>query len=146
MRTSARASGIARVCARIRLSPICDRCISSTPNYSTNCAPRALGLGRASSARTSRRQDLICWRCLTGSRLHVGTTAVVEITGLRNPCIQIDKFQKGLLAATLDQDAEGNPIRKAGVMSLVISAGDVRPGDRIVPEMPAEPHQPLLPV
>ena len=82
----------------------------------------------------------------TGTRLHVGLSAVVEITGLRNPCIQIDKFQKGLLAATLDQDAESNPIRKAGVMSIVISEGDVRPGDRIVPEMPAEPHQPLLPV
>jgi len=82
----------------------------------------------------------------TGTRRHVGATAVVEITGLRDPCIQIDKFQKGLLAATLDQDAESNPIRKAGVMSIVISEGDVRPGDRIVPEMPAEPHQPLLPV
>jgi MOSC domain-containing protein YiiM len=82
----------------------------------------------------------------TGTRLHLGATAVVEITGLRNPCSQIDKFQKGLLAATLDRDAEGNTIRKAGVMSVVISQGDVRPGDRIIAKAPPKPHQPLLPV
>ena len=83
---------------------------------------------------------------LLGTRLHLGATSVVEITGLRNPCIQIDKFQKGLLAAKLDRDPQGHPIRKAGVMSVVISGGDVRPGDPIVTELPAEPHQPLLPV
>ena len=64
-----------------------------------------------------------------GTRLRLGASAVVEITGLRNPCVQIERFQKGLLAATLDQDANGNPIRKAGVMSIVITAGDVRPAD-----------------
>src|ERR1700761_568538 len=67
----------------------------------------------------------------TGTRLHLGATAVVEVTGLRNPCIQIDQFQKGLMAATLDKDAAGDLIRKAGVMSIVVSAGDVRPGDAI---------------
>ncbi|MBR1271957.1 MOSC domain-containing protein [Bradyrhizobium sp. AUGA SZCCT0222] len=82
----------------------------------------------------------------TGARLHLGASAVVEITGLRNPCIQIDDFQKGLMAATLDRDADGNLIRKAGVMSIVISEGDVRPGDPVRIEMPAEPHRPLLPV
>ncbi|MBR1233482.1 MOSC domain-containing protein [Bradyrhizobium sp. AUGA SZCCT0177] len=82
----------------------------------------------------------------TGSRLHLGASAVVEITGLRNPCIQIDDFQKGLMAATLDRDTDGNLIRKAGVMSIVISEGDVRPGDPVRIEMPAEPHRPLLPV
>jgi MOSC domain-containing protein YiiM len=71
---------------------------------------------------------------------------VVEVTGLRNPCIQIDHFQKGLMAATLDRDAEGNLVRKAGVMSIVISEGDVRPGDTIRVELPAEPHRPLRPV
>ena len=59
----------------------------------------------------------------TGTRLHLGASAVVEITGLRNPCIQIETFQKGLMAATLDRDADGNPIRKAGVMSVVITDG-----------------------
>ena len=81
-----------------------------------------------------------------GTRLHLGASAVVEITGLRNPCIQIDHFQQGLMAATLDKDANGNLVRKAGVMSVVISEGDVRPGDAIRVEMPAEPHRPLQPV
>ena len=81
-----------------------------------------------------------------GARLHLGASAIVEITGLRNPCIQIDHFQQGLMAATLDKDAQGNLVRKAGVMSIVISEGDARPGDAIRVEMPAEPHRPLLPV
>ena len=82
----------------------------------------------------------------TGTRLHLGTSAVVEITGLRNPCIQIDTFQKGLMAATLDKDADGNLIRKAGVMGIVISDGDIRPGDAIRVELPTGPHWPLQPV
>jgi MOSC domain-containing protein YiiM len=82
----------------------------------------------------------------TGARLHLGPSAVVEITGLRNPCIQIDNFQKGLMAATLDKDADGNLVRKAGIMGIVIAEGDVRPGDAIRVELPAMPHRPLLPV
>ena len=82
----------------------------------------------------------------SGTRLHLGESAVVEITGLRNPCIQIDNFRKGLMAATLDKDADGNLIRKAGVMSIVISDGDIRPGDAIRVELPADPHRPLQPV
>lgn len=82
----------------------------------------------------------------SGTRLHLGTSAIVEITGLRNPCIQIDHFQRGLMAATLDRDALGNPVRKAGVMSIVIAEGDVRPGNSIRVEMPAAPHRPLQPV
>jgi MOSC domain-containing protein YiiM len=83
---------------------------------------------------------------LAGTRLHLGASAVVEITGLRNPCIQIDHFQKGLMAATLDKDADGNLVRKAGIMSIVIAEGDVRPGDAVRVELPAMPHRPLLPV
>ena len=82
----------------------------------------------------------------SGTRLHLGTSAVVEITGLRNPCIQIDDFQKGLMAATLDKDADGNLVRKAGVMGIVIADGDVRPGDAIRVEMPAGAQRPLQPV
>jgi len=82
----------------------------------------------------------------TGTRLHLGASAVVEITGLRNPCIQIDNFQKGLMAATLDKDAAGNLVRKAGIMSIVIAEGDVRPGDAVGVELPTMPHRPLLPV
>ena len=82
----------------------------------------------------------------TGTRLHLGASAVVEITGLRNPCIQIDNFQQGLMAATLDKDAAGNLVRKAGIMSIVIAEGDVRPGDAVRVELPTMPHRPLLPV
>jgi MOSC domain-containing protein YiiM len=82
----------------------------------------------------------------TGTRLHLGRSAVVEITGLRNPCVQIDGFQQGLMAATLDKDAGGNLIRKAGIMGIVVADGDVRPGDAVRVELPPEPHRSLLPV
>lgn len=82
----------------------------------------------------------------TGARLHLGETAVVEVTGLRNPCIQLDRFQNGLMAATLDKDADGNLIRKAGIMSIVLADGDVRPGDKIRVELPAGQQRPLQPV
>ena len=81
-----------------------------------------------------------------GTRLHLGESAVVEITGLRNPCVQIDDFQQGLMAATLDRDADGNLVRKAGIMSVVIRDGDVRPGDAIGVELPSAPHRRLQPV
>lgn len=79
----------------------------------------------------------------TGARLHIGDTAVVEVTGLRNPCKQLDDFQQGLMAAVLDRDEQGQLIRKAGVMGIVISGGEVKPGDPIVLELPPGPHQPL---
>jgi MOSC domain-containing protein YiiM len=82
----------------------------------------------------------------TGTKLHIGAIAVVEVTGLRNPCVQIDDFQKGLMAATLDKDAAGNLIRKAGIMSIVLADGDVRPGDAVRVELPSTPYQPLQPV
>src|SRR5260370_41681839 len=47
----------------------------------------------------------------TGTRLHLVASAVVEITGLRKPCIQIDNFQNGLRPTTLDKDADGNRVR-----------------------------------
>jgi MOSC domain-containing protein YiiM len=82
----------------------------------------------------------------TGTRLHLGATAMVEVTGLRNPCAQIDGFQKGLMAATLDKDADGNLIRKAGVMSIVLADGEVRPGDTVRVELPDTPYRALKPV
>ena len=79
----------------------------------------------------------------TGTRLHIGEAAVIQVTGLRNPCHQLDGIQTGLMAAVLDRDAAGNLIRKAGVMGVVLVAGDVRPGDPIRVELPPEPHRPL---
>ena len=78
-----------------------------------------------------------------GTRLRIGTSAVIEITGLRNPCSQLNTFQAGLKNAVLDRDAEGNLIRKAGVMGIVLASGQIWPGDSIVIELPPEPHRPL---
>ncbi|AMM26889.1 MOSC domain-containing protein [Variovorax sp. PAMC 28711] len=82
----------------------------------------------------------------TGTRLTFGATAVVELTGLRNPCSQIDRFQRGLMAATLAQDADGKLVRKAGVMSVVLVGGDVMAGDPIGIELPAGTSRRLEPV
>ena len=90
---------------------------------------------------TTSGVDLL--RLPTGTRLHIGTSAVVEVTGLRNPCAQLDNFQAGLMNAVLDRDAEGNLIRKAGIMGIVLTRGDVRPGDSIRVELPPQPHLPL---
>lgn len=93
---------------------------------------------------TTRGIDLLALP--TGARLRLGDAATVEVTGLRNPCVQLDGFQKGLMAATLDKDANGNLVRKAGVMSVVLVGGEVRPGDPITVELPPAPHQSLQPV
>jgi MOSC domain-containing protein YiiM len=81
-----------------------------------------------------------------GTRLHLGDSAVVEVTGLRNPCTQLDGLQPGLMAAALEQDASGHLVRKAGVMGIVLSGGELRAGDPIHIELPPEPHSPLEPV
>ena len=78
-----------------------------------------------------------------GTLLHIGKDAVVRVTGVRNPCKQLDRFQAGLMAALLDRDAEGNVVRKSGIMSVVIKNGEVRAGDAIHVELPPEPHRPL---
>ncbi|MER6714458.1 MOSC domain-containing protein [Streptomyces sp. NPDC000877] len=79
----------------------------------------------------------------TGTLLRIGDSAVLEVTGLRNPCVQIDAFQGGLLKRVVGRDEAGNVVRKAGIMSVVREGGVVRPGDRIEAELPAEPHRPL---
>jgi MOSC domain-containing protein YiiM len=78
-----------------------------------------------------------------GTLLRIGDTAVVEVTGLRNPCLQIDNFQDGLLKRVVGRDEAGNVVRKAGVMSVVREGGVVRPGDPIEAELPTGPHRPL---
>jgi MOSC domain-containing protein YiiM len=82
----------------------------------------------------------------TGTRLHLGAEAIVEVTGLRNPCAQLDRFQHGLMAAVLDRDAGGELIRKAGIMAVVVSGGEIRSADPIRIELPPAPHRRLQPV
>jgi MOSC domain len=90
---------------------------------------------------TTRGLDLLALP--RGTRLRLGSEAVVEVTGLRNPCKQIDAFQPGLMRAVLDRDAQGNLVRKAGIMGIVRVGGTVRLNDPILAELPPEPHQKL---
>ena len=90
---------------------------------------------------TTRGVDLL--GLPTGTTLHLGETASVEITGLRNPCKQLDGLQPGLMQAVLGRDEEGNLVRKAGVMGVVVAGGEVRPGDEVRVELPPAPHRPL---
>lgn len=76
-----------------------------------------------------------------GTLLQIGT-AIIEVTGLRNPCAQLDRFQPGLMAATLDRAPDGGLVRKAGIMGIVIASGAVHAGDRIKIERPVT-HRPL---
>jgi MOSC domain-containing protein YiiM len=93
---------------------------------------------------TTRGVDLLALPA--GARLHLGEEAVVEVTGLRNPCKQLDGIQPGLMAATLDRDQHGSLVRKAGIMGIVSVGGEVRPGDTIDVELPPRPHVPIEPV
>ncbi|MCW2543279.1 MAG: hypothetical protein JWM40_831 [Frankiales bacterium] len=77
-----------------------------------------------------------------GSRLHLGDDAVVELTGLRNPCVQIDGYRDGLLKRVVGRDAEGTTVLRAGVMSVVLRSGTVRVGDPIRVVLP-EVHIPM---
>ena len=90
---------------------------------------------------TTRGIDLLGLPC--GARLVIGEHAVLEITGLRNPCAQLDALQPGLMAAVLGRDAHGGLVRKAGVMSIVVAGGTVRAGDPIRVELPPAPHRKL---
>lgn len=81
-----------------------------------------------------------------GTVLRIGSAVVLRITGLRNPCGQIESFMPGLLAAVLDRAADGGLIRKAGVMAVVLESGDVQPGDEIVVLAVPTVHVPLQPV
>ncbi len=78
-----------------------------------------------------------------GARLAIGANAIVEITGLRNPCVQIDAFKRGLMHAVLDKTPDGALIRKAGVMGVVLAGGAIAPGDMIAIELPIGEQRPL---
>jgi hypothetical protein len=99
-----------------------------------------VGPGTIGENITTRGIDLLSLP--RGTRLHVGRDALVEVTGLRTPCKQIERFQAGLLAA-VSQDANGNLFFKSGIMGIVLKGGVVKAGDAIRIELPPEPHQRL---
>jgi len=103
-----------------------------------------IGAGDMGENVTTRGIDLL--GLPLNARLHLGPEAIVEIKGLRNPCAQIDRFEKGMMHACLDKDADGNLIRKAGIMGVVIAGGAVKPGDAIRVELPDGPHEKLVAV
>jgi MOSC domain-containing protein YiiM len=104
----------------------------------------AVAPGQMGENVTTRGVDLL--GLPTGARLCLGDRAVIEITGLRNPCAQLDRIQQGLMGATLDRDPDGNLVRKAGIMAVVLTGGEVRPGDPIRIELPPDLARPLVPV
>jgi MOSC domain-containing protein YiiM len=103
-----------------------------------------VGAGDLGENITTKGLDLIALS--TGTKLQLGAEAIIEITGLRNPCIQMDRFQQGLMAAVLDKDFDGNLIRRAGVMAIVSVSGAVFPNDEIVACHVPLQHEPLKPV
>lgn len=98
----------------------------------------AISPGALGENITTRGIDLL--GLPAGTQLRLGASAVVKVTGLRNPCSQLDDFQPGLTAATLSRDRNGKLIRKAGVMSVVLAGGEVAPGDVIEVVLPPQPH------
>ncbi len=104
----------------------------------------AVAAGEMGENVTTRGLDLLTLP--TGTQLKLGARAIVELTGLREPCVLLNRIQSGLMAATLERDASGNLVRKAGVMSIVVASGDVWPGDTIEVVLPPAPHRALEPV
>jgi MOSC domain-containing protein YiiM len=104
----------------------------------------AVGPGDLGENITTEGIDLISLS--EGTRVHVGETAIVEITGLRSPCVLINRFQNGLMKACLGKNEDGTVVRKAGVMGIVIAGGAVSAGDPVRAVAPAGEHRPLRPV
>ncbi len=100
-----------------------------------------IAAGQMGENITTRGIDLLALP--HGTKLTLGKAAVVEITGFRIPCSQLDGLQPGLMQAVLGRDEDGNPTSKAGIMSVVLSGGEVKPGDSIAVELPSRPHHRL---
>ena len=93
---------------------------------------------------TTRGIDLL--GLSVGTILKLGGEAEIEVTGLRNPCRQLDAFRPGLMQAVLGRDPSGGLVRKAGIMAVVRVGGTVRPGDGIGVLAPPGPFRKLEPV
>jgi MOSC domain-containing protein YiiM len=104
----------------------------------------SVGSGDMGENVTTRGIDLLSLP--VGTRVRLGDMATLQITGLRNPCRQLDDLRPGLMAATLARGPNGALMRKAGVMSIVLISGEVHPGDQIVVELPVPPYRALEPV
>lgn len=79
-----------------------------------------------------------------GALLALGETAVIEVTGLRSPCVQMNRFRKGLMPAVIERKSAGKVVKKAGIMGIVIAGGVVRTGDAIHVELPEKPWREMV--
>lgn len=103
-----------------------------------------VGRGDLGENITTRGLDLLALPA--GTRLNLGAAAVIEVTGLRTPCFQINRFREGLVKAVLGREPQGRVTPKTGVMGIVLTGGDVRTGDTIAVSLPPAPHVALAPV
>jgi MOSC domain-containing protein YiiM len=109
-----------------------------------NAAGYRLSPGDMGENITTRGVDLL--GLPTGTLLRFGDTAVVEITGLRNPCPQLNSFRPTLMQQLVRRADDGGTVRRGGIMGIVLTGGEIRPGDPITVTLPAEPHRVLEPV
>lgn len=105
----------------------------------------AVGAGQLGENITLAAAPGLGWRDLIGlpvdTQLHFAQGPVLQLTGLRNPCVQIDAFHKGLFAAMLEHSADGQLVRKTGVMAVVLQGGSVQAGDPVHVHLPPTPHR-----
>lgn len=109
-----------------------------------NAAGYRLSPGDMGENVTTRGVDLL--GLPTGTRLQLGDQAVVEVTGLRNPCQQLNNFRPTLMQQLVWRADDGSTVRRGGIMGVVLTGGEVRPGDPITVLLPPPPHSPLAPV
>lgn len=112
-----------------RLNPTCGKCICCTRSCWTPWQAAGLPVQPGDMGENITTCGLDLLGLSAGTRLRIGASAVVEVTGLRNPCAQIENFQPGLLAAVLERRHDGSLVRKAGVMGIVVEDGMVNAGD-----------------
>ena len=112
----------------------------------TELGSEGFAVGPGSMGENILTEDIDLLGLPTGTKLALGRDAIVEITGLRNPCKQLEQIDPSLLPRLAHRDEAGNLIRLAGVMAVVLQGGEVCTGDAIRIEWPEEPHQPLVPV
>ena len=77
-----------------------------------------------------------------GTILKLGAEAAIELTGLRTPCVLIDRFKPGLKRRMLVEEY-GRPRFRCGVMAVVRSSGRISTGDAIAVRLPSEPLKSL---
>jgi MOSC domain-containing protein YiiM len=109
-------------------------------------AAKGFAIGPADMGENILTRGLDLLTLPTGTRLAIGADAIIEVSGLRNPCHQLNGLAPGLMDAVIERSDDGSLVRKAGVMGIVIAGGEIRSGDKIVVHLPDGENRPLLPV